>query len=103
VLHNFNASASDGNGPSAGVIMVNGMLYGTTILGGTGNSKGTVFKLAPDGTGFTQLYSFQGYPDGSGPLAGLVQDPVSQALFGTTQSGGSGGTAGFGSVFKIAP
>lgn len=102
VLHNFNATPTDGNDPSAGVILVNGALYGTTSFGGE-YGKGTVFKLNPDGTGFTQLYSFQGYPDGSNPLAGLVQDPVSGSLFGTTLSGGSGGSNGFGSVYKIAP
>ena len=104
VLHNFNASPNDGNTPSAGVILVNGALYGTTQAGGNTNSNnGTVFKLNPDGSGFAQLYTFQGYPDGSTPLAGLVQDPVSGYLFGTTLSGGSGGSSGFGSVFKIAP
>ncbi|MBD3817253.1 MAG: hypothetical protein IE913_12645, partial [Halothiobacillus sp.] len=104
VLHSFDGSPSDGDAPSAGVIMVNGMLYGTTVFGGIDN-RGTVFKLAPDGTGtgFTQLYSFEGHPDGSYPDAGLVQDPVSKDLFGTTSYGGSAGSNGYGTVYKIGP
>ncbi|HEX3458273.1 MAG TPA: choice-of-anchor tandem repeat GloVer-containing protein, partial [Candidatus Baltobacteraceae bacterium] len=50
VLHSF-AEGSDGQGPSAPLIDVNGTLYGTTYYGG-GNSRcnlgcGTVFALSP--------------------------------------------------------
>jgi len=45
VLYSFGASATDGAGPSAGVIMDSaGNLYGTTINGGA-NGKGTVFVI----------------------------------------------------------
>lgn len=44
-LHDFApAGYGDGSGPSGGLIMVKGKLYGTTLFGGTGN-QGTVFAL----------------------------------------------------------
>lgn len=45
VLHSF-GSGSDGKPPTAGLIDVNGTLYGTTFVGGT-HGKGTVFALTP--------------------------------------------------------
>lgn len=82
-------------------------LYGTTAFGGGGScfgGCGTVFKLTPSGTGYTEsiLYSFKGanYADGSGPAAGVIED-ASGALYGTTEYGG--GTADNGTVFKLTP
>jgi uncharacterized repeat protein (TIGR03803 family) len=46
---------------------------------------------------FTSLYSFTGTNDGSGPLAGLVQDSDGY-FYGTTSSGGQGGA---GTVFRL--
>jgi len=46
VLHTFE-SATDGSQPFAGVILVNGQLYGTTKYGGTRLGYGTVFQVAP--------------------------------------------------------
>lgn len=45
VLHSF-GNGSDGVGPSAGLVDLNGTLYGTTYTGGTGD-YGTVFSLLP--------------------------------------------------------
>jgi uncharacterized repeat protein (TIGR03803 family) len=45
VLHNF-SGGDDGGQPSAGLIGVDGILYGTASLGGT-KSGGVVFKLKP--------------------------------------------------------
>ncbi len=46
VLHNFGGSSSDGQNPAAGLIDVNGTLYGTTRYGGAAGN-GTVFALTP--------------------------------------------------------
>jgi uncharacterized repeat protein (TIGR03803 family) len=45
VLHNFRGT-SDGEYPQAGLVPVNGMLYGTTFSGGA-SGAGTVFKVSP--------------------------------------------------------
>src|SRR5208337_3323994 len=83
--------------PYAGVIFDQaGNLYGTTYYGGTpgcyeGNGCGTVFQLAPSGSGWTEkvLYTFQNGSDGASPVGGLIFDQ-SGNLYGTTALGGSG-------------
>lgn len=45
------------------------------------------------------ISAFGASPDGNGPVGGLIQDATG-ALFGVTASGG---TAGFGTVFKLTP
>ncbi len=97
ILHTF--SGSDGAYPVAGVIFDNlGNLYGTTTEGGPSNG-GTVFRLTPSGSGWTEsvLYAFQDGADGSTIGAGLMLDP-SGNLYGASQYGGLGGG---GTVFKL--
>ncbi|HEY1615364.1 MAG TPA: choice-of-anchor tandem repeat GloVer-containing protein [Rhizomicrobium sp.] len=104
VLWSFKGPAQgDGAFPSAGLLRDSaGNLLGTTGGGGTA-SRGTVFKLAPDGTE-TVLYSFKGgNGDGAGPGSQLVADAAGN-LYGTTVGGGPGnGGSGFGTVFRLAP
>jgi uncharacterized repeat protein (TIGR03803 family) len=111
LLHSFNGSPFDGANPQAALIQdTNGTLYGTTTTGGTRPivyqfSGGTVFKLNPDGTGFTLLRSFpDDVNDGSVLKAPLLQGKDG-ALYGTTQSGGSkqilGNFLSGGTVFRI--
>jgi uncharacterized repeat protein (TIGR03803 family) len=84
-----------------------GNFYGTTQYGGStncfDNGCGSVFKLAPDGTG-TVLYAFAGGSDGGRPYAGVIEDGAGN-LFGTTSRGGAGDCAGKGMgcgvVFEI--
>jgi uncharacterized repeat protein (TIGR03803 family) len=45
VLYTFHGG-NDGNTPLAGLVNVNGTLYGTTFRGGNAD-KGTVFKIRP--------------------------------------------------------
>src|SRR3954451_21794452 len=47
----------------------------------------------------TILHSFSG-SDGTFPLAGLTRDPAGN-LYGTTSQGGSSGSLGSGTIFKI--
>jgi uncharacterized repeat protein (TIGR03803 family) len=106
LLHSFTGGADDGERPAAGLIQgPDGTLYGTTQLGGS-SSAGTIFQLAPDGSGFAVMHSFTGgADDGEWPVAGLIQGPDG-TLYGTTQIGGVGPCAvgaGCGTVFQIAP
>jgi uncharacterized repeat protein (TIGR03803 family) len=82
-----------------------GALYGTTNIGGSANF-GTVFKLTPNASGYSEsiLYSFQGGLDGRTPATALVADKRG-ALFGTTLFGGGSMTckSGCGTVFKLTP
>ncbi|MEI8045677.1 MAG: choice-of-anchor tandem repeat GloVer-containing protein, partial [Verrucomicrobiota bacterium] len=83
----------DGAYPEAAPVAADGLLYGTTTQGGKG--AGTVFKLNPDGTGFTVLHSFTN-GDGSAPRGELLRS--GSALYGTTYAGGGGGS---GTVFRL--
>src|SRR6266581_9142706 len=104
VLHSFTASHtnasgfytnSDGANPVAGLITNSSgnTMYGTTANGGGG--WGTVFAINTDGTGFTNLHSFN-YSDGANPWAGLVLS--GHTLYGTASNGGDRGA---GTVFAI--
>jgi uncharacterized repeat protein (TIGR03803 family) len=87
-----------------------GNFYGTTYSGGANAFKcrahcGTVFKITPAGK-LTTLYSFcpqTHCPDGSNPVAGLVQ-ATNGNFYGTTGSGGAHCPRyGCGTVFEITP
>ncbi|MGA7355947.1 MAG: choice-of-anchor tandem repeat GloVer-containing protein [Candidatus Cybelea sp.] len=81
VLHRF--TGTDGAHPNAGLIDVNGTLYGTTDAGGK-NNDGTVFSISTSGAEKV-LHSFGG-PDGIGPN---VLIDVKGTLYGTTTVGGA--------------
>jgi uncharacterized repeat protein (TIGR03803 family) len=91
------SGGTDGAVPEAGLVQDgDGDFYGTTYNGGT-NDDGTVFGITPQGT-LTVLYQFGGLPtDGQNPQAGLVLG-YDGNFYGTTSSGG---TNGWGTVFKI--
>jgi uncharacterized repeat protein (TIGR03803 family) len=99
-LYSFTATSNntnnDGAGPIASLVLSGGILYGTAADGGAfGN--GTVFAVNTDGTGFTNLHNFGGYPtDGANPWAGLVLS--GNSLYGTALNGGS---SDFGTVFVV--
>jgi uncharacterized repeat protein (TIGR03803 family) len=99
VLHNF-GGGTDGAYPYAGLIDVNGTLYGTTSVGGAGCSPecGTVFKIKPSGASYAVLYNFAGGNDGKNPSAGLAT--VGGMLYGTTAEGG--GAYNSGTVFSLS-
>src|ERR1035437_4168022 len=66
-LHSFAGSPSDGARPTAGLILSGNTLYGTAFQGGS-SGAGMVFTVNTDGTGFTNLHSFN-YSDGANPQA----------------------------------
>ena len=111
VIYNFNGlSNGDGSAPLGGLIGLNGILYGTTAQGGTGNSVkcsggcGTIFSLTPPsspGGAWTEsvLYKFTGNADGSYPVGTLAVDS-NGVLYGVAQHSGEGG---YGTVFSFKP
>jgi uncharacterized repeat protein (TIGR03803 family) len=89
VLHSFSGNSTDGSSPLAGVVDMNGMLYGTTSAGGT-YGQGTVFSLDTGTSSEKMLYAFGSHgDDGALPEASLID--VHGTLYGTTQKGGSDG------------
>lgn len=105
VLHSFVQGSNDGTYPSSGVISDSkGRLYGTTPQGGA-FQYGAVFRLTPQSGGLWKesiLYNFRavlGTANALIPYAGLTLDS-SGGLYGTSSFGGS---AGLGTVFKLAP
>jgi hypothetical protein len=101
VLHSF--GGTDGAAPDDGMIAGKaGTFYGTTIFGGIGG--GTVFKLTPQGTGYSEsvVYDFKGGTDGMAP-DGIVAGSDG-AFYGVTFEGGNGnGGVGWGTIFKLTP
>jgi uncharacterized repeat protein (TIGR03803 family) len=92
------AGGSDGASPYAGLIIVGGYLYGTTIGGGAAN-EGTVFRIKRSTGAETLLHSFGGSGDGRQPQGVLVN--LHGTLYGTTSHGGAAN--GYGTVFTIDP
>jgi hypothetical protein len=93
----------DGQSLEAGLVALDGTLYGTTLDGGfTCPACGTVFGVSTSGKEH-MLYRFKG-TDGDHPTAGLVA--VNDTLFGTTTEGigsGCGGSSGeCGTVFAVS-
>ena len=104
ILYSFQGG-SDGDQPWASLLLdkTTGVLYGTTLIGGTSNA-GTVFALTPPPKGQatwteTILYSFTGADDGGFPAASLMMDETG-ALISTTSAGG---VMGQGTAFRLSP
>lgn len=102
-LYNF-LGGSAGASPAAGLVLLDGALYGTTTSGGSG-AVGAVFKLNTNGSGYTVLHSFSTQAlnnfaytntDGTSPNAPLIV--LGNTLYGITSAGG---WFGFGSIFRV--
>jgi uncharacterized repeat protein (TIGR03803 family) len=105
VLYRF-GGGTDGASPSASLLTVRGVLYGTTEFGGGEGDFGTVFKLSTTGVEKV-LHSFHGYQgrsnyDGAHPVASLIN--VNGTLYGTTSNGGDSVCFGdgCGTVYSIS-
>ena len=106
VVYNFQGPTSDAFDVFGTLLRKSdGSLYGTSGGGGAYRG-GTVFRLAPSGSSYTEtfVYSFRGAPDGLRPYAGLVAD-AKGTLYGTTYYGGTGpcSSGGCGTVYRITP
>ncbi len=95
-LRAFGLDARSASNPSGGVVLAsNGLLYGVTSRGGS-NGLGTVYQVAPDGTGYRVIKHFQG-SDGA-VAAGQLLDGGDGMLYGIT---GVGGDSTNGVIFRI--
>lgn len=99
VLHEF-TGATNGFFPVGDLIFTGSFLYGMTNSGGTTNNCfsgcGVIYKIKPDGTGYSKLLDFVGIANGSEPSGSLISDGT--FLYGMTETGGA---AFCGSVFKL--
>jgi uncharacterized repeat protein (TIGR03803 family) len=112
VLRTFTGGPNDGAFPNSLMQATDGLLFGTTAEGGSSACNapqgcGTIFRMAPDGTGYSVLHTFRGDPgiDGVGPGAPLIQ-ATDGSLYGTTAFGGSSGcfmNEGCGTIFTLTP
>jgi uncharacterized repeat protein (TIGR03803 family) len=98
VLYSFRGEP-DGMYPAAGLINVNGNLFGTTLGGGdrkycAGEGCGTIFNLTPTGVE-TIVHSFS-RDEGIRPNSSLLE--LGHKLYGTTPEFGGGG---HGTVFNL--
>jgi uncharacterized repeat protein (TIGR03803 family) len=100
-LYHFGSVPFDGQFPYAGLALGNdGNLFGGTIGGGT-NNRGTVYKIRPDGGGYQVLRQFgPSFGTNGAYLYGGLVVGSNNVLFGTTFSGG---TSGFGNIFRLNP
>jgi len=119
VLHTFCAGSAirpkpgdhqnvDGARPLAALIQGrDGTLYGTAANGGA-HGGGAVFRVNPDGTGFTVLHPFDalnfslsGLTNSGGAWpSGLLVQAANGTLYGAVEMGGS---AGSGLIYKVQP
>ena len=101
VLHSFDELRVDeGYQPGAGLVLEDGVLYGTTFFGPVddyGSGFGTVFSIKTDGSDFTTLHLFSG-PDGENP--GSTPILAYGRLFGVTLNGGANES---GVIFSMRP
>ncbi|MBI3416461.1 MAG: hypothetical protein HY043_14290 [Verrucomicrobia bacterium] len=97
-LHAFAGGTNDGANPFGDLTLSGTNFYGTTSQGGAAG-LGVVFRMNTNGTGYTNLHSFTGYPnEGAGPPGSLTLD--GSTLYGMTQEGGPN-SARLGVVFKM--
>ncbi|HEU5395813.1 MAG TPA: choice-of-anchor tandem repeat GloVer-containing protein, partial [Verrucomicrobiae bacterium] len=96
------ATNVDGACPVGGLVLSNGLLYGTTLAGGPGGS-GVIFAVGTNGLGFSVLHSFSAVDlatgtneDGASPCGTLAL--ANGRLYGPASAGGANGS---GAVFSI--
>lgn len=98
IVHSLAGADTEGAAPYSGLIQASdGLLYGTTYLGGTKN-LGAVYKVTTSGT-YTNLFSFTNESQGGFfPYTGLMQLSGGGDLYGTTLRGGANDA---GTLYKL--
>jgi hypothetical protein len=89
VLHTFSIAADGGSAP-AQMVYRNGYIYGGVADADQKNNIGSIWKIKPDGTGYTVLHKFVNNGDGYLPVGPLVTDDQGN-IYGST----------YGSLYKI--
>ena len=111
--HSFGFDHTNGMNPRGDLIISGNSLYGVTAAGGS-FSNGVIFKVQPDGTGYTNLHSFSAShynslgdatnSDGFNPGGSDLETPEgslvlsSNIIYGTAYYGG---VFGQGTVFRV--
>lgn len=96
LMHEF-SGGTDGEIPWGDIFIDGSYLYGTALNGGS-YSKGVVYRINLDGSGYNLLHAFEGGDsDGSFPYGGIYVE--SGYVYGTTNDGGDNNK---GAVFKMA-
>lgn len=83
--YSFSYNIINGHHPLGELLEVNGVLYGTTKLGGHG--QGVLYKYTISTNNLTLVHKFIGPDTGLHPMAGLVL-ATNGKLYGTTKEGG---------------
>ena len=96
VLRAFGTNSADAQTPVTLLQARDGLLYGMTSGGGD-NSQGVVFRMATDGSGYTNLYSFGTVLNDAYIPEALIQGSDG-LLYGVGQTGGSNY---YGAAFKL--
>jgi uncharacterized repeat protein (TIGR03803 family) len=106
LVYAFGLNNTDGKCPWASPTFVNGVLYGTTWVGGTSDT-GIIYKL--DGLQTENILHNFTSQAGTNPYSDLLLASDGN-LYGTTYDGGTGncgidqyGASGCGTVFKFTP
>jgi uncharacterized repeat protein (TIGR03803 family) len=104
---------ADGFSPAGALVLgkPENLFYGTTQFsnGGVSVGGGTIFRIAPDGSGFAILHEFAPStsnnvnsnpinPEGNAPHGALIEGSSDGFLYGATRFGG---LAGAGTIFKV--
>jgi uncharacterized repeat protein (TIGR03803 family) len=94
ILYAFKGGATDGENPYAALVMdKSGALYGTTPYGFYSSSVGSVYKLTPNGSNYTEsiIDGFGHKNDGAGPAPfGKLAIDSKGIIYGTAERGGKG-------------
>jgi uncharacterized repeat protein (TIGR03803 family) len=109
VLHDFAASPGTGSKPNGSLVWSPdaAFLYGTSHGSNAGGGEtGTLFRIRPDGSGFTLLHRFSSGLAGNTPMRSLVW--CNGSYYGVTAFGGLGEDAanpetGAGMIFRYTP
>ena len=96
-LRTFHETPSDAFNPTSIIEGSDGLLYGTANFGGGSSSTGVIFRLAKDGSNYTDLRPFTTSTEGLSP--NTLMEGADGLLYGTALTGGVNNS---GVIFKMS-